>query len=166
MTLIKTDTAPTLKKIRQARPYLTGAGRMFGFYSVMVTWADGTRKKFDSKEAARAYVEQRRFDESKLASEIPSGFNAIAASKATTHPCKQLEDVVSNKTEFDVIITAQGDKKIQVIKAIRELTGLGLKESKEMITNLPSTIKEGIAKDDAEFVKQQLTNAGATVEVR
>ncbi len=70
------------------------------------------------------------------------------------------------KSEFDVVITDAGAKKIGVIKVIRELTGLGLKEAKEAAEALPSTVKEGISKEDAEAAKAALEEAGATVEVK
>jgi len=70
------------------------------------------------------------------------------------------------KTEFDVVITDAGAKKINVIKAIRALTGLGLKEAKAAAEELPSTVKEGISKEDAEAAKAELEAAGATVEVK
>ena len=73
---------------------------------------------------------------------------------------------VEEKTEFDVIILDSGDKKINVIKEIRALTGLGLKEAKEAAEQTPSTIKEGISKADAEAVKAQLESAGAKVEIK
>ena len=70
------------------------------------------------------------------------------------------------KTEFDVILTAVGDKKINVIKAVRGLTGLGLKEAKEAVEGAPTTVKEGVSKDDAEEAKKTLEEAGASVEVK
>ena len=70
------------------------------------------------------------------------------------------------KTEFDVILTGFGDKKLGVIKVIREITGLGLKEAKDMVEGCPKPVKEGISKDDAEKIKTQLTEAGATVEIK
>ncbi|ASM39691.1 50S ribosomal protein L7/L12 [Campylobacter sp. RM12327] len=70
------------------------------------------------------------------------------------------------KTEFDVILTDAGDKKINVIKVVRALTGLGLKEAKDATENTPSTIKEGISKADAEEAKKQLEEAGAKVELK
>ena len=69
------------------------------------------------------------------------------------------------KTEFDVVMKSFGDKKIQVIKAIRGITGLGLKEAKAMVEGVPAKVKEGVSKDEAEDVKKQLEEAGATVEV-
>ena len=73
---------------------------------------------------------------------------------------------VEEKTEFDVILTAFGDKKLGVIKVIREITGLGLKEAKDLVEGCPKPVKEGISKDDAEKIKAQLTEAGATVEIK
>ena len=70
------------------------------------------------------------------------------------------------KTEFDVILTGFGDKKLNVIKAIREITGLGLKEAKDMVEGCPKAVKEGVSKEDAEKVKAELEAAGATVEIK
>ena len=70
------------------------------------------------------------------------------------------------KTEFDVVITEVGDKKIQVIKVVRSVTGLGLKEAKALVDELPGTVKEGVTKDEADDVVKQLEEAGATVEVK
>ena len=70
------------------------------------------------------------------------------------------------KTEFDVILTAFGDKKLNVIKAVREITGLGLKEAKDMVEGCPKPVKEGVSKDEAEKIKAALSEAGATVEIK
>jgi large subunit ribosomal protein L7/L12 len=70
------------------------------------------------------------------------------------------------QTEFSVVLKGAGDKKIQVIKVVRELTGLGLKEAKEMVDGAPSTVKEGLSKDDAEGLKKKLEEAGASVELK
>ena len=70
------------------------------------------------------------------------------------------------KTEFDVVLKAFGAKKLDVIKAVREITGLGLKEAKEMVEGAPKTVKEGVSKDEAESVKKALEAAGAEVEVK
>jgi large subunit ribosomal protein L7/L12 len=70
------------------------------------------------------------------------------------------------KTEFDVILTAHGDKKIQVIKEVRAITGLGLKEAKELVESAPTAVKEGVPKDEAEKIQGQLEEAGAQVEVK
>lgn len=70
------------------------------------------------------------------------------------------------KTEFDVVLKAVGPNKIQVIKIVREITGLGLKEAKEVVDSAPKAVKEGISKDDAEALKTKLTEAGAEVEIK
>ncbi|HHW12667.1 MAG TPA: 50S ribosomal protein L7/L12 [Firmicutes bacterium] len=70
------------------------------------------------------------------------------------------------KTEFDVILASAGDKKINVIKVVRELTGLGLKEAKDLVDNAPKPLKEGISKKEAEELKAKLEEAGATVEIK
>ncbi len=73
---------------------------------------------------------------------------------------------VEEKTEFDVVLTAIGDKKIQVIKAVRELTSLGLKEAKEVVESAPAKINEGVSKEDAEKAKAKLEEVGAQVEIK
>lgn len=70
------------------------------------------------------------------------------------------------QTEFDVVLTAAGDKKVNVIKAVRAATGLGLKEAKGMVDGAPATVKEGVSKEDAEALKAALEEAGASVEVK
>jgi len=73
---------------------------------------------------------------------------------------------VEEKTEFDVVLTSFGDKKVGVIKVVRTITGLGLKEAKDLVESAPSAIKEGISKDEVEDIKKQLEEAGGTVEVK
>jgi large subunit ribosomal protein L7/L12 len=75
-------------------------------------------------------------------------------------------EAAEEQTEFDVVLTGPGEKKVNVIKAVRELTGLGLKEAKEMVDGAPSTVKEGASKDDAEEAKKKLEEAGASVELK
>ena len=75
-------------------------------------------------------------------------------------------DAAAEKTEFDVVLSAVGANKVQVIKAVREITGLGLVEAKGLVDGAPSTIKEGLSKDDAEAAKTKLEGAGATVELK
>ena len=76
------------------------------------------------------------------------------------------EAAVEEKTSFDVILTGAGEKKIQVIKVVRALTGLGLKEAKDLVDGAPNAVKEGVAQDEADSVKAQLEEAGAAVEVK
>ncbi len=76
------------------------------------------------------------------------------------------EAAAEEKTEFDVVLASAGDKKIQVIKAVREITGLGLKEAKDLVESAPKAVKEGVAKEEAEELKKKLEEAGATVELK
>ncbi|MBC7809386.1 MAG: 50S ribosomal protein L7/L12 [Akkermansiaceae bacterium] len=76
------------------------------------------------------------------------------------------EPVVEEQTAFDVVLTAAGDKKIQVIKIVREITGLGLKEAKEVVDSAPKAVKEGVTKDEADKLKAQLEAEGATVVLK
>jgi large subunit ribosomal protein L7/L12 len=75
-------------------------------------------------------------------------------------------EAAEEKTEFDVVLKDAGAKKIQVIKVVRELTGLGLKEAKDVVDGAPKTIKEGIAKDEAENIKKKLEEVGAAIEIK
>jgi large subunit ribosomal protein L7/L12 len=75
-------------------------------------------------------------------------------------------EAAEEKSEFDVILKDAGAKKINVIKVVRQITGAGLKEAKEMVDNTPSTIKEGVSKEEAEEIKKQLEEAGASVELK
>jgi len=74
--------------------------------------------------------------------------------------------VVEEKTEFDVVLKAAGDKKINVIKAVREVTSLGLKEAKDLVESAPATVKEAVSKDEAESIKKKFEEAGATIEIK
>ncbi|NND54055.1 MAG: 50S ribosomal protein L7/L12 [Gammaproteobacteria bacterium] len=87
---------------------------------------------------------------------------AVAAAGAAGGEAAAAEE----KDEFDVVLTGFGDNKVAVIKAVRGITGLGLKEAKDAVEGTPSTLKEGIAKDEAEDVKKQLEEAGASVELK
>lgn len=75
-------------------------------------------------------------------------------------------DAAAEKTEFDVVLASAGDQKIKVIKVVREITGLGLKEAKELVDNTPKAIKEGASKEEAEEIKAKLEEVGANVEVK
>ena len=76
------------------------------------------------------------------------------------------DDVTEEKSEFDVVLTAAGGSKLAVVKLVKELTGLGLKEAKELVDNAPSNIKESVSKDEAEGLKKSLEEAGAEVELK
>ena len=87
---------------------------------------------------------------------------AMAAPAAAAAPVEEVEE----KTSFDVVLTAAGDKKIQVIKVVRELTSLGLKEAKELVDSAPKAVKEGVTKDEATDIKGKLEAEGASVEIK
>jgi large subunit ribosomal protein L7/L12 len=95
------------------------------------------------------------------------GVTAAAAAVAVAGPAGgDAGGAAAEQTEFDVVMTSFGGNKVAVIKAVRGITGLGLKEAKEMVEGAPSTIKEGASKDEAEEVKKQLEEAGASVELK
>ena len=94
------------------------------------------------------------------------GVSAAAPVAVAAAPAGEAQEEAAEQTEFDVILTAVGDKKIQVIKVVRAITGLGLKEAKGVVDGVPGAVKEGIPKDEAEGIKLQLEEAGATVEIK
>ena len=94
------------------------------------------------------------------------GVSAVAAVAAAPSAGGDAGAAAEEKSEFDVVMTSFGDNKISAIKAVRAITGLGLKEAKEMVESAPATVKEGASKDDAEEAKKQLEEAGATVELK
>ncbi len=95
------------------------------------------------------------------------GVSAAAAVAVAAAPAAgAAAPAVEEKTEFDVVMTSFGDNKVNVIKAVREITGLGLKEAKDLVEGAPSTVKEGVAKADAEAIKKKLEEAGAKVELK
>ena len=91
---------------------------------------------------------------------------AAAAVAVAAGPAAGAEAAAEEKTSFDVILKSAGANKLAVVKLVKELTGLGLKEAKDMVDGAPSTVKEGVAKDEAEALKKQLTEAGAEVELK
>ncbi|RXG12242.1 LSU ribosomal protein L12P [Leeuwenhoekiella aestuarii] len=94
------------------------------------------------------------------------GIEPAAAAVAMAGPAGGGDDAAEEQTEFDVILKAAGGSKLAVVKLVKELTGAGLKDAKELVDNAPSPIKEGIAKDEAEAIKSQLEEAGAEVELK
>lgn len=91
---------------------------------------------------------------------------AVAAAPATGGGGGEATAAAEEKTEFDVILQAVGGNKINVIKVVREVTALGLKEAKDLVEAAPKAVKEGVSKEEAETIKQKLSDAGATVEVK
>lgn len=94
------------------------------------------------------------------------GVSAAAPVAVAAAPVAGGAAPAEEKTEFDVILTSAGDKKIQAIKVVRELTGLGLKEAKDLVDNAPKPVKEGVSKEQAEEIKAKLEEAGGTVELK
>ena len=106
---------------------------------------------------------------SELVKEMEEKFGVSAASAAVAAPAAAggtAEAPAEEKTEFDVILTSFGEKKINVIKEVRSITGLGLKEAKEAVEAAPKAIREGVSKEEAEEVKKKLEEAGATAEIK
>ena len=106
---------------------------------------------------------------SELVKELEDKFGVTAAAPvamAAAPAAGQAEEAAAEKTEFDVVVSSVGDKKIQVIKVVRAITGLGLKEAKALVDGLPGPVKEGIPKEEAEDVQKQLEEAGAVVEIK
>jgi large subunit ribosomal protein L7/L12 len=93
-------------------------------------------------------------------------FGVSAAAMAVAGPAAAAAAPVEEQTEFTVILTSFGEKKVDVIKVVRAATGLGLKEAKDLVDGAPKSVKEGIAKADAEALKKQLEDAGAKVEIK
>ena len=94
------------------------------------------------------------------------GVSAAAPVAVAAAPAADGGDAAEEKDEFDVVLASVGDKKINVIKVVRAITGLGLKEAKELVDGAPGTVKEAVAKDEAEDLKKQLEEAGASVELK
>jgi large subunit ribosomal protein L7/L12 len=108
---------------------------------------------------------------SQLVKELEETFGVSAAAAAVAAPVAaagggEAAAPAEEKTEFDVILQAAGGNKINVIKVVREVTALGLKEAKDLVEAAPKAVKEGVSKEEAETIKQKLTDAGATVEVK
>jgi large subunit ribosomal protein L7/L12 len=100
-----------------------------------------------------------------LISAMEEKFGVSAAAVAVAAPAAAAA-VVEEQTEFDVVLTSFGENKVAVIKTVRSITGLGLKEAKDAVEGVPTVLKEGIPKAEAEDIKKQLTEAGATVEIK
>jgi len=107
---------------------------------------------------------------SELIKEIEEKFGVTAAAPvavaAGPAPAAGAGEAEEEKTEFDVVLTSPGDKKIQVIKVVRAITGLGLKEAKELVDSAPKAVKEGVSKAEAEDIKKQIEEVGGVVEIK
>ena len=124
-----------------------------------------------NEEILNAIAEKSVMDIVELISAMEEKFGvsaqaAVAVAAAPSAGAEGGEQHAEEKTEFDAVLSSIGDKKVNVIKAVRAITGLGLKEAKDMVDGAPSTIKEAAAKDEAEEIKKQLEEAGATAELK
>ena len=121
------------------------------------------------EDILKAIEEMSVMDLVDLISDIEEKFGVTAAAAVAAAPAAAGggdAPAEEEKDAFDVVVSADGDQKVQVIKAVRAITGLGLKEAKDMVDGAPSTVKEGASKDDAEAMVTQLTEAGATAELK
>jgi large subunit ribosomal protein L7/L12 len=125
-----------------------------------------------TKEDVISYIENMTVLElSELVKELEDKFGVSAAAPMGMMPMGMMpmgggEEAAPEQTEFDVILSAAGDKKIQVIKEVRAITGLGLKEAKALVDEAPKPVKEGIPKGEADEIKEKLEGVGAVVEVK
>ena len=123
-----------------------------------------------SKEEVIDYISGMTVLElSDFVKELEDKFGVSAAAPvavAAAAPGGQAQEEAAEQTEFDVVLTAIGDKKIAVIKVVRAITGLGLKEAKAVVDGVPGNVKEGVSMDEAEDIKGQLEEAGASIEIK
>ena len=123
-----------------------------------------------SKEDVIEYISNMTVLElSEFVKELEQKFGVTAAAPVAmmaAAPSAQGAEAAEEKTEFDVVLISSGEKKIQVIKEVRAITSLGLKEAKALVDGTPGKVKEGVSKEEAEKIKKQLEEAGATVEIK
>jgi large subunit ribosomal protein L7/L12 len=131
-----------------------------------------TNKKFitmaDVKKLAEELVNLTVKEVSELAAVLKDeyGIEPAAAAVAVAAPAAAGDAAPAEKTSFDVILTSAGQSKLQVVKVVKDLTGLGLKEAKDIVDAAPKPVKEGVSKEEAESIKAQLEEAGADVELK
>ncbi|WP_160693232.1 50S ribosomal protein L7/L12 [Clostridium sp. C2-6-12] len=118
------------------------------------------------EDIIQAIKEMSVLDLNELVKACEEEFGVSAAAAVVAGGAVAGAAAAEEKTEFDVVLASAGDNKIKVIKVVRELTGLGLKEAKEIVDGAPKTLKEGVAKEEAEDIKAKLAEVGATVEVK
>lgn len=123
-----------------------------------------------SEDILKAIEEMSVMELVELISAIEEKFGVTAAAAVAAAPVAAggdaAGDAAEEKDEFDVVLSAAGDQKVQVIKAVRAITGLGLKEAKDLVDGAPNTLKEGVKKEEAEEMLKQLSEAGATAELK
>jgi len=125
--------------------------------------------KLSNKDILDAIADMSVMDVVELVSAMEEKFGVSAAAVAAAPAAAATADAgdaAEEKTEFDVVLTSFGDKKVAVIKAVRSITSLGLKEAKDLVEGAPAPVKEGVAKAEAEDIKKQLEEAGASVELK
>ena len=118
------------------------------------------------EDIIQAIKEMSVLDLNELVKACEEEFGVSAAAAVVAGGAVAGGAAAEEKTEFDVVLAAAGDNKIKVIKAVREITGLGLKEAKEIVDGAPKTLKEGVSKDEANDMKAKLEEVGATIEVK
>jgi len=118
------------------------------------------------EDILNAIAEMSVKDVVELIEAMEEKFGVTAAAAVAAGPAAGGEAAAAEQTEFDVVLTAAGDKKVNVIKAVRGATGLGLKEAKAMVDGVPAAVKEGVSKEEAEELKAALEEAGASVELK
>lgn len=118
------------------------------------------------EDIINAIAEMSVMDVVELVSAMEEKFGVSAAAAVVAGPAAAGGAAEEEQTEFNVVLASAGDKKVNVIKVVRELTGLGLKEAKAVVDGAPGTVKEGVSKADAEAMKKALEEAGAVVEIK
>jgi len=120
----------------------------------------------NKEDIINAVAEMSVMEVVELIEAMEEKFGVSAAAAVVAGGAAAGGEAAEEQTEFDVVLASAGDKKVNVIKAVREITGLGLKEAKGMVDGAPATVKEGASKEDAEAAKAKLEEAGATVELK
>ena len=118
------------------------------------------------EDILNAIAEMSVMEVVELVEAMEEKFGVSAAAAVAAAPAAAAAEAAVEQTEFDVILTGAGEKKVNVIKVVRAATGLGLKEAKAVVDGAPAPVKEGASKDDAEALKKQLEEAGASVEIK
>ena len=120
-----------------------------------------------SREQVKDYIKNMSLLEAAgLVKELEEELGVSAAAPVAVAAAPAAAPAAEEKTEFDAVLTSSGEKKIQVIKVVRELTGLGLKEAKDLVDGAPKNVKEGVSKDEAEEIKNKIEEVGGSVEVK
>lgn len=120
-----------------------------------------------SREQVKDFIKNMSLLEAaSLVKELEDELGVSAAAPVAVAAAPAAAEAVEEKTEFDAVLTSAGEKKIQVIKVVREITGLGLKEAKDLVDGAPKNVKEGVSKDEAEEIKTKIEEVGGSVEVK